>query len=610
MGRSSRRREGWGFARACPGYSQKSQARVARRSARVDVPSVRCASRVPHIRPPPSLSLPPPAPAASSVCPLHARHRPDRRLSPAPMSLPHFAHDRATAMAYYNDGSAIYSGVQHYYPPGPSVSPVEHDDYPAGEASYIPERPHWQAQMSPSSSYTTSVHPSDYSSSSSQSMTYPSAYAAASQRTGLQDPFAASPSSSARTYASPSLSQSSSATTPTLPHLQRVSWAPGQAPASALYIVDPDPDADAEPARAYPQVKTEEEELETGFIFELASDTPPSLATNPLLDSMPEVPLRATQASKEMRRLMGAFRLDPFAMHNGVKSAASQSVPVGIEVGPLREPPVMFEWQAELDCPLVPQSPRWSPDSQMQTYDEEEIKWTPAPSMEGYGDVYNNGDDMDADVAFQPVMTPAQAVDWGVGYSEQQSMVPTSSAYPVQPLSGIFNRSAHASSSQASISRSLPSLPQPQSSIFYRQAQNYSLASPSHALPSPTALASPPLSHSSYAQRSAPDLYYRQHHQPAQPAASSASAAMRVSALMSPAAPTLARRAPLEYPQTHGASDPAAQYASPSPPSFSSGSTAGGGGGGGGARYRGDDSLAWYRRSALALEAYTASACT
>ena len=76
---------------------------------------------------------------------------------------------------------------------------------------------------------------------------------------------------------------------------------------------------------------------------------------------MPEVPLRATNACRAQKRMMGSFRLDPFAMHNGVKlgpggAGASGSV-VGAEgaaggmpePGPLEEEPQVFEWVVKLD---------------------------------------------------------------------------------------------------------------------------------------------------------------------------------------------------------------------------------------------------------------------
>lgn len=56
-----------------------------------------------------------------------------------------------------------------------------------------------------------------------------------------------------------------------------------------------------------------------------------------------EVPLRATQASKAMRRMMGVFRLNPFSMHDS--SVQSTSNWTGEEAGPLEEEPQMFEFQ-------------------------------------------------------------------------------------------------------------------------------------------------------------------------------------------------------------------------------------------------------------------------
>ncbi|EIN08611.1 hypothetical protein PUNSTDRAFT_45067 [Punctularia strigosozonata HHB-11173 SS5] len=98
-----------------------------------------------------------------------------------------------------------------------------------------------------------------------------------------------------------------------------------------------------------------------------------------------EVPLRATQASAAQRRMMGVFRLNPFAMHDGVHSASrlpglarrsSASPPsspssatttttgpghtIWGEARPLEHEPVEIEWQAALDPPdvLVPEHER------------------------------------------------------------------------------------------------------------------------------------------------------------------------------------------------------------------------------------------------------------
>jgi hypothetical protein len=64
-----------------------------------------------------------------------------------------------------------------------------------------------------------------------------------------------------------------------------------------------------------------------------------------------EVPLRATQAPKEMRKMMSVFRLNPFAMHDGsgkggvVSSAAWYAE----EIGPLQHTPLVLEFQLEVD---------------------------------------------------------------------------------------------------------------------------------------------------------------------------------------------------------------------------------------------------------------------
>ncbi|KAF7763950.1 hypothetical protein Agabi119p4_8487 [Agaricus bisporus var. burnettii] len=60
-----------------------------------------------------------------------------------------------------------------------------------------------------------------------------------------------------------------------------------------------------------------------------------------------EVPLRATQAPKKMKGMMGVFRINPFAMHNGSEGKGSAPT-VGWEPGPLEEEPVLFEFQLDL----------------------------------------------------------------------------------------------------------------------------------------------------------------------------------------------------------------------------------------------------------------------
>ncbi|KAI0367694.1 hypothetical protein BV20DRAFT_545815 [Pilatotrama ljubarskyi] len=140
------------------------------------------------------------------------------------------------------------------------------------------------------------------------------------------------------------------------PRLQNATW-----DSASLYTIEPaDPVAHAPPHSAYtrstasspqttpssPPIK--EEDAEGEFIIEV------SVPADPVLSAMPEVPLRATHAPPKMRKMMYSFRLENFAIHDGIRSAATQPGPGGIEVGPLREKPVEIEWQIQLEVPLIP----------------------------------------------------------------------------------------------------------------------------------------------------------------------------------------------------------------------------------------------------------------
>jgi hypothetical protein len=76
-----------------------------------------------------------------------------------------------------------------------------------------------------------------------------------------------------------------------------------------------------------------------------------ALSNTPLVPSLApptQVPLRTTQASTEMRKMMGVFRLNPFSMHNGSSKGVSSSAWYGEDIGPLEEEPVTFEFQLDL----------------------------------------------------------------------------------------------------------------------------------------------------------------------------------------------------------------------------------------------------------------------
>ncbi|KAF8068939.1 hypothetical protein FPV67DRAFT_1097807 [Lyophyllum atratum] len=95
-----------------------------------------------------------------------------------------------------------------------------------------------------------------------------------------------------------------------------------------------------------PSVKEEPEDVESPFIMEISA---PQAYTSLLSQSLApptEVPLRATQASSEMRSMMTAFRINPFTMHNG---EGRGTVPVQHEVAhALDAEPLIFEFQLDL----------------------------------------------------------------------------------------------------------------------------------------------------------------------------------------------------------------------------------------------------------------------
>lgn len=81
-----------------------------------------------------------------------------------------------------------------------------------------------------------------------------------------------------------------------------------------------------------------------------------------------EVPLRATQASKEMRKLMGVFRLNPFTLHTGstgkdkhcvlgMGDRDSQITWCGEEAKPLEKEPRIVEWQVDDYAHELPDEP-------------------------------------------------------------------------------------------------------------------------------------------------------------------------------------------------------------------------------------------------------------
>ncbi|KAG9309587.1 hypothetical protein JVU11DRAFT_10568 [Chiua virens] len=81
------------------------------------------------------------------------------------------------------------------------------------------------------------------------------------------------------------------------------------------------------------------------FVMEFSAPTPAAQASSSLAPPT-EVPLRATQASKAMRKMMGVFRLNPFSMHES--GGQPTTTWTGEEAGPLEDEPQMFEFQLDL----------------------------------------------------------------------------------------------------------------------------------------------------------------------------------------------------------------------------------------------------------------------
>jgi hypothetical protein len=127
-----------------------------------------------------------------------------------------------------------------------------------------------------------------------------------------------------------------------------------------------DPESSFPPRSTPPQSVKDEPDDEDCFIMELAA--PPATHLSQALAPPTEVPLRATQASKEMRKMMGVFRLNPFAIHSGAGRGVVPSSWYGGEAGPLEEDPLVFEFQLDIDGAEGPSS--FSPGFERGAKDE------------------------------------------------------------------------------------------------------------------------------------------------------------------------------------------------------------------------------------------------
>ncbi|RDX40767.1 hypothetical protein K466DRAFT_337755 [Polyporus arcularius HHB13444] len=303
-----------------------------------------------------------------------------------------------------------------------------------------------------------------------------------------------------RSYSALAAAAASPAASPTIPsRLHNAQW-----DESALYTIEPsDPSTPPPPSPSSthetPPIK--EEDAEGAFIIEVSVP-----ADQPTSSAMPEVPLRATHAPPKMRKMMYSFRLENFAIHDGIRSAATQPGPGGIEVGPLKQKPVMLEWQVELNEPLVPQDdvyqygaapssagkassrtssdllrPHSPPSPRLSSRAVYDSTSSPSPSLSleyttavdndswdaassGYGSVTDpstgSTSGMGGSPTFSSVMTPAQSLAWNLRYQESEMSMEASSYRRQGSLQSSLSRVSQAHGQYMLGGSSKPAYPQ------------------------------------------------------------------------------------------------------------------------------------------------------
>ncbi|KAI9066831.1 hypothetical protein FKP32DRAFT_325039 [Trametes sanguinea] len=263
------------------------------------------------------------------------------------------AHEPAVQSPSYSASSSSSSSANNYHNPASSASSAAttaHSSVTASFSSYPAQSDAYPLHSSHRGSFPTSRSHHANSSLSSSTAASGNSY---SPTLATRSSYASGTRSYSSLAAAAAASTHSSGSSPT-PRLQNASW-----DSAGLYTIEPiDPVSPSHHAYSHsaasstpatpPTPPIKEEEHEGEFIIEV------SVPADPVPSSMPEVPLRATHAPPEMRKMMYSFRLESFAMHDGIRSAATAPGSGGIEVGPLRQPPVELEWQAHILVPLVP----------------------------------------------------------------------------------------------------------------------------------------------------------------------------------------------------------------------------------------------------------------
>ena len=211
------------------------------------------------------------------------------------------------------------------------------------------------------------------------------------------------------------------------------------------------PDCSQSPT--HPTVKVEPDDPDGCFIMELSPSLALSLnGLNQTLAPPTEVPLRATQASKEMRKMMGVFRLNPFAMHNGEGRGVMPALWGG--GGPLEEEPLIFEFQLDIDDDSLVGIPSgasrslgaedeaqlrsFSPSFELHPEDlksemgEEHEDYTDPDQLNEWSDAdCGNQSEVDTSSTSHSVHTPSETRSAHTPFNEPSSVYP----YPINPSS-------------------------------------------------------------------------------------------------------------------------------------------------------------------------------
>jgi hypothetical protein len=182
-------------------------------------------------------------------------------------------------------------------------------------------------------------------------------------------------------------------------------------------------------------VKVEPDDPDGCFIMELSSMSPSIAlsvsAMNQTLAPPTEVPLRATQASKEMRKMMGVFRLNPFAMHSGEGRGVMPALWCG--GGPLEEEPLIFEFQLDIDDDSGDRQfdhvASGSPTTHLLGTEEEPQLRSFSPSFELHPEDLRSdmGEEHEHEQELEDSTDPDQQNEWSDADCGNQSEVDTSS---------------------------------------------------------------------------------------------------------------------------------------------------------------------------------------